>query len=82
MQHKWRLAYEDRMSRRLIALLISVLAIVFAFGALAVIRWPSIVMFVGMFFHPDPSLGLDGINWRELGFVYGGPRLIKRLAEL
>lgn len=67
------------MSRRLIALLIAGLAIVFAFGALTAIRWPSIMMFLTMFFHPDPSLGLDNINWRELGIVYGAPYFLASL---
>lgn len=67
------------MSRRLIALLIAGLAIVFAFGALTAIRWPSIMMFLTLFFHPDPSLGLDGINWRELGIVYGAPYFLASL---
>ena len=67
------------MSRRLIALLIAGLAIVFAFGALTAIRWPSIMMFLTIFFHPDPSLGLDNINWRELGIVYGAPYFLASL---
>lgn len=67
------------MSRRLIALLIAGLAIVFAFGALSAVRWPSIMMFVTMFIHPDPALGLDNINWRELGIVYGAPYFLASL---
>ncbi|RIJ17458.1 hypothetical protein D1227_04320 [Henriciella mobilis] len=67
------------MSRRLIALMIAALAIVFAFGALSAIRWPSIMMFVTMFIHPDPALGLDNINWRELGIVYGAPYFLASL---
>ena len=67
------------MQRRLIALLISGLAIVFAFGALAAVRWPSIVMFLTLFFHPDPSLGFEAINWRELGIVYGAPYFLAAL---
>ena len=67
------------MPRRLIALLISVLAIVFAFGALTAIRWPSIMMFLSLFFHPDPALGLSNINWRELGFVDGAPCFLASL---
>lgn len=67
------------MSRRLIAFLIALLAIAFAFGSLAAIRWPSIVMFLSLFFHPDPSLGFEGINWRELGFAYGAPYFLASL---
>ncbi|MEQ8557624.1 MAG: hypothetical protein RIB03_04835 [Henriciella sp.] len=67
------------MSRRVIALMVAGLAIVFAFGALAAIRWPSIMMFLTLFFHPDPSLGLDNINWRELGIVYGAPYFLASL---
>ncbi|WP_143434547.1 hypothetical protein [Henriciella pelagia] len=71
--------YTSAMPRRLIALLISGIAIVFAFGALTAIRWPSIMMFLSLFFHPDPSMGLDNINWRELGFVYGAPYFLAAL---
>ena len=67
------------MPRRLIALLISGLAIVFAFGALTAIRWPSIMMFLSLFFHPDPALGFSDINWRELGFAYGAPCFLASL---
>lgn len=67
------------MSRRLIALLIAALAIVFAFGALSAVRWPSIMMFVTLFFHPDPALGLDNINWREFGFAHGAPYFLASL---
>lgn len=67
------------MPRRLIALLISGLAIVFAFGALTAIRWPSIMMFLALFFHPDPSLGLNDIDWRALGFAYGAPYFLASL---
>lgn len=71
--------YNLYMPRRLIALLISGVAIVFAFGALTAIRWPSIMMFLGLFFHPDPSMGFDNINWRELGFAYGAPYFLAAL---
>ena len=36
------------MPRKIIALLVSLLAVAFAFGAMAAIRWPSIVMILGM----------------------------------
>ncbi|WP_300378234.1 hypothetical protein [Henriciella sp.] len=67
------------MSRRLIAFLICGLAIVFAFGALTAMRWPSIIMFLSLFFHPDPALGFDAINWRELGILYGAPYFLAAL---
>ncbi len=67
------------MPRRLIALMIAALAIVFAFGALTAIRWPSIMMFLGLFFHPDPALGLNDIDWRALGFAYGAPYFLASL---
>ncbi|MEQ9314660.1 MAG: hypothetical protein RLN72_02350 [Henriciella sp.] len=79
MRCKSHLQYNPRMPRRLIALLISGIAIVFAFGALTAIRWPSIMMFLGLFFHPDPSMGFDNINWRELGFAYGAPYFLAAL---
>ncbi|WP_084421161.1 hypothetical protein [Henriciella litoralis] len=67
------------MSRRLIALLVSALAIAFAFGALTAIRWPSIMMFLGLFLQADPASGLDNINWRQLGFAYGAPCFLAAL---
>jgi hypothetical protein len=67
------------MPRRLIAFLIACVAIVFAFASLAAIRWPSIVMFLSLFFHTDPSPGLDAINWRQLGFAYGAPYFLASL---
>ena len=83
MQHSCRINRGCRkksvMPRRLIAFLIALLAIAFAFASLAAIRWPSIVMFLGLFFHPDPSLGLEGINWRQLGFAYGAPYFLASL---
>ena len=67
------------MSRRLISFLIALVAIFFAFACLTAIRWPSIMMVLVMFFHPDPSLGLESVNWRELGFVYGAPYFLGSL---
>ena len=37
------------------------------------------MMVLVMFFHPDPSLGLESVNWRELGFVYGAPYFLGSL---
>ena len=67
------------MSRRLISFLIALVAIFFAFACLTAIRWPSIMMVLVMFFHPDPALGLENVNWRELGFVYGAPYFLGSL---
>ena len=67
------------MSRRLIAFLIALVAIFFAFACLTAIRWPSMMMVVTLFFHPDPSLGLELVNWRELGFAYGAPYFLASL---
>ena len=67
------------MSRRLIAFLIALVAIFFAFACLTAIRWPSMMMVVTLFFHPDPSLGHELVNWRELGFAYGAPYFLASL---
>lgn len=67
------------MSRRLISFLIALVAIFFAFACLTAIRWPSIMIVLVMFFHPDPALGLENVNWRELGFVYGAPYFLGSL---
>lgn len=67
------------MPRNLIAILIAIYAIAFAFGAMAAIRWPSLMMFAGMMFETDPLSGLDRINWRELGIVYGAPYFLAGL---
>ena len=61
------------MPRRLIALLIALYAIAFAFGAMAAIRWPSLMMLAGFVLEDDALGGLSGIDWRELGIVYGAP---------
>ena len=67
------------MPRRLIALLIALYAIAFAFGAMAALRWPSLMMMAGFFLEDDAMTGLTGIDWRELGIVYGAPYFLAAL---
>ena len=67
------------MPRRLIALLIALYAIAFAFGAMAAIRWPSLMMLAGFMLEDDAMSGLTGIDWRELGIVYGAPYFLAAL---
>ena len=61
------------MPRRLIALLIALYAIAFAFGAMAAIRWPSLMMVASFMLEEEAMAGLTGIDWRELGIAYGAP---------
>lgn len=58
------------MPRKLIAALIAVLAVAFAFSALAAMRWPSIMLAVAILFH---EAQLEGVDWRALGLHYGIP---------
>lgn len=67
------------MPRRLIALLIALYAIAFAFGAMAAIRWPSIMMVAGFMLEDDVMSGLQGIDWRALGIIYGAPYFLAAL---
>ena len=67
------------MPRRLIALLIALYAIAFAFGAMAAIRWPSIMMVAGFMLEDDVMSGLQGIDWRALGIFYGAPYFLAAL---
>lgn len=64
------------MLRRLIATLITVYAIAFAFGALSAVRWPSIMMILGWLVTEDVAGGLDRVDWRALGIAHGGPYLL------
>ncbi|WOR14121.1 hypothetical protein RYZ27_10110 [Hyphomonas sp. FCG-A18] len=68
------------MPRQIIALLIAFYAIAFAFGAMAAIRWPSIMMFAALVLEKDPLEGLPAIDWRELGIVYGAPYFLAALS--
>jgi hypothetical protein len=67
------------MSRRLIAILLTIYAIAFAFGALTAVRWPSIVMVMGWIVQDDVANGLKGVNWRELGIAHGAAYLFAAL---
>ncbi|MEL6727763.1 MAG: hypothetical protein AAFP81_18370 [Pseudomonadota bacterium] len=67
------------MPRRVIALLIALYAIAFAFGAMAAIRWPSLMMVAGFMLEDDAMAGLSGIDWRELGIAYGAPYFLSAL---
>jgi len=67
------------MLRKLIASLIAVYAIAFAFGALTAVRWPSIMMMVSWIVHDDVAAGLEAIDWRALGIAYGAPYLLAAL---
>ncbi len=60
-------------------MLICLLAVGFAFAAMAAIRWPSIIMLVSLMADGEPSATLDGINWREIGIVYGMPYFLAAL---
>ena len=69
------------MLRKIIALLITAYAIAFAFGALAAVRWPSIMMAVtATLADAAPATGFEGVNWRELGIVYGAPYFLAALS--
>ncbi|MEM9842742.1 MAG: hypothetical protein AAF767_08830 [Pseudomonadota bacterium] len=67
------------MPRRLIAVLIALYAIAFAFGAMAAIRWPSLMMLASMVLEDDALIGLSGIDWRALGIIYGAPYFLAAL---
>lgn len=67
------------MARRLIALLIALYAIAFAFGAMGAIRWPSLMMVASFMLEDEAMAGLSGINWRELGIAYGAPYFLAAL---
>jgi len=67
------------MPRRLIALLIALYAIAFAFGAMAAIRWPSLMMLASFMLEDEAMTGLTGIDWRELGILYGAPYFLAAL---
>lgn len=67
------------MPRRLIALLIALYAIAFAFGAMAAIRWPSLMMVASFMLEEEAMAGLTGIDWRELGIAYGAPYFLAAL---
>lgn len=65
------------MPRRLISFLIACYAIAFAFGAMAAIRWPSLMMVAEFLVQQkqavDPIDGIDQIDWRRVGIAHGAP---------
>ena len=67
------------MPRRIIALLIALYAIAFAFGAMAAIRWPSLMMLASFVLEDDAMSDMAGIDWRELGIAYGAPYFLAAL---
>lgn len=67
------------MPRQTIALLIALYAIAFAFGAMAAIRWPSIMMMAAFMLESDAIQGVPNIDWRELGIAYGAPYFLAAL---
>lgn len=67
------------MPRRLIALLIALYAIAFAFGAMAAIRWPSLMMVASFMLEDESMAGIAGVDWRELGILYGAPYFLAAL---
>lgn len=68
------------MPRRLISLLLIILAMAFAFGAMTAVRWPSIVMVLGWIVTDDVSGGLKSVDWRQLGIAHGGAYLLAALS--
>ncbi len=67
------------MPRRLITLLIALYAIAFAFGAMAAIRWPSLMLLATLMLEEQPMAGLENIDWRQIGIVYGAPYFLAAL---
>ncbi len=63
-------------ARRLISLLIACYAFAFAIGALAAVRWPSIMMAISWFSESDVTGGLADVDWRQLGIAIGGPYML------
>lgn len=65
------------MPRRLISFLIACYAIAFAFGAMAAIRWPSLMMVAELLVEQqhavNPVQGIDAIDWRRVGIAHGAP---------
>ncbi len=68
------------MSRKLISYMVAVMAVAFAFGAMSAIRWPSILMLVGLFTETGMEDTLAHFNWREFGILHGIPYFIAAIA--
>lgn len=60
-------------------MMIAIFAVAFAFGALTAIRWPSIIMVVGFLQEDGAGEALAGVDWRQLGLVYGAPYFLAAL---
>ena len=67
------------MPRLLISLLTACYAIAFAFGAMAAIRWPSLMMLANLLFEDNAVASLNAIDWRQLGIAYGAPYFLAGL---
>lgn len=67
------------MYRPTTSFLTALLAILFAFGALVSVRWPSLIMAGGLVGTGDVASGLADVNWRQLGVTYGGPYFLAAL---
>ncbi|MEO0785187.1 MAG: hypothetical protein AAFY10_05770 [Pseudomonadota bacterium] len=63
------------MSRKLLALLVALFAVAFTVAALAVMRWPTILMVMSLAMEDGLGPALEGVNWRQLGLIYGVPYL-------
>jgi len=61
------------MLRRLVSIYIALMAVGFAFAALAAIRWPTIMLLVGVVGEGTPDAALSAFDWREIGILYGAP---------
>ena len=68
------------MYRTTTSLLTALIAIVFAFGALISVRWPSLIM-AGSLIGSEKEVAesLSDINWRQLGVTYGAPYFLAAL---
>lgn len=60
-------------------MLTALLAIVFAFGALVSVRWPSLIMAGSLISQDEVVAGLHEVNWRQLGVTYGAPYFLAAL---
>ncbi|MEO0983233.1 MAG: hypothetical protein AAFX03_11340 [Pseudomonadota bacterium] len=63
------------MYRRTVSILTVLYAIAFAFAAMAVIRWPSLMMVLGFI----TGVHEEGVDWRKIGIFYSVPYLVAAL---
>jgi|GEM_PF-2048325 len=66
------------MVRKPVALLVALYAIAFAFLAMTVVRWPTLMSAVAMMFREEGA-DLAGFDWRALGLQYGAAYLAAAL---